>query len=123
MKQTVLQKIIAILGDNYKTTDSAVLESLLDQVITQASYISNRDIDLESQEDDNFKLLTPEIINATVIAYETRGVESVKSQSELGQSNTFVDYTEKLRNDIIKNGKRVIRWNNLPDLNPLIYIK
>ena len=109
MKQTVLQKIIAILGDNYKTTDSAVLESLLDQVITQASYISNRDIDLESQEDDNFKLLTPEIINATVIAYETRGVESVKSQSELGQSNTFVDYTEKLRNDIIKNGKRVIR--------------
>ena len=109
MKQEVLQKIIAILGDNYKTTDSAVLESLLDQVITQASYISNRDIDLESQEDDNFKLLTPEIINATVIAYETRGVESVKSQSELGQSNTFVDYTEKLRNDIIKNGKRVIR--------------
>ena len=109
MKQEVLQKIIAILGDNYKTTDSAVLESLLDQVITQASYISNRDIDLESQEDANFKLLTPEIINATVIAYETRGVESVKSQSELGQSNTFVDYTEKLRNDIIKNGKRVIR--------------
>lgn len=109
MKQEVLQKIIAILGDNYKATDSAVLESLLDQVITQASYISNRDIDLESQEDDNFKLLTPEIINATVIAYETRGVESVKSQSELGQSNTFVDYTEKLRNDIIKNGKRVIR--------------
>jgi len=109
MKQEVLQKIIAILGDNYKITDSAVLESLLDQVITQASYISNRDIDLESQEDDNFKLLTPEIINATVIAYETRGVESVKSQSELGQSNTFVDYTEKLRNDIIKNGKRVIR--------------
>ena len=109
MKQEVLQKIIAILGDNYQGSDSAVLESLLDQVITQASYISNRDIDLESQEDDNFKLLTPEIINATVIAYQTRGVESVKSQSELGQSNTFVDYTEKLRNDIIKNGKRVIR--------------
>ena len=109
MKQEVLQKIIAILGDNYQETDLSVLESLLDQVITQSSYISNRDIDLESQEDDNFKLLTPEIINATVIAYQTRGVESVKSQSELGQSNTFVDYTEKLRSDIIKNGKRVIR--------------
>lgn len=109
MKQEVLQKIIAILGDNYKANDSSVLESLLDQVITQASYISNRDIDLESQEDNNFKLLTPEIINATVIAYQNRGVESVKSQSELGESNTFVDYTEKLRTDIIKNGKRIVR--------------
>ena len=58
MKQEVLQKIIAILGDNYQASDSAVLESLLDQVITQASYISNRDIDLDAQEDDNFKLLT-----------------------------------------------------------------
>ena len=47
MKQEVLQKIITILGDNYQESDSAVLESLLDQVITQASYISNRDIDLE----------------------------------------------------------------------------
>lgn len=108
MKQEVLQKIITILGDNYQERDSAVLASLLDQVITQASYISNREIDLEAESDDNFKLLTPEIINATVIAYQTRGVESVKSQSELGQSNTFVDYTEKLRTDIIKNGKRVM---------------
>ena len=108
MKQEVLQKIITILGDNYQDNDLSVLESLLDQVIEQASYISNRDIDLESPKDDNFKLLTPEIINATVIAYQTRGVESLKSQTELGQSNTFVHYTEKLRTDIIKNGKRVV---------------
>lgn len=108
MKQTVLDEIIALLGDNYSTSDASVLSNILDQVILQASYISNRDIDLTAQEDENFKLLTPEIINATIIAYQTRGVESVKSQSELGQSNTFVDYTEKLRNDIIKNGKRVI---------------
>ena len=108
MKQEVLQKIIAILGDNYKTSDANVLADLLDSIILQASYISNREIDLNSNSDKNFELLSPEIINATVIAYETRGVESVKSQSELGQSNTFVDYTEKLRNDIIKNGKRVI---------------
>lgn len=108
MKQTVLDEIIALLGDNYSTSDASVLSNILDQVILQASYISNRDIDLNAQEDENFKLLTPEIINATIIAYQTRGVESVKSQSELGQSNTFVDYTEKLRNDIIKNGKRVI---------------
>lgn len=108
MKQTVLDEIIALLGDNYSTDDASVLSNILDQVILQASYISNREIDLTAQEDDNFKLLTPEIINATIIAYQTRGVESVKSQSELGQSNTFVDYTEKLRNDIIKNGKRVI---------------
>lgn len=108
MKQEVLQKIIARLGDNYKSTDQAVLINILDDVITQASYISNREIDLEAANDYNFSLLTPEIINATVIAYQTRGVESVVNQSELGQSNTFVDYTDKLRNDIIKNGKRVI---------------
>ena len=108
MKQTVLQQIIALLGDNYNSSDATVLTNILDEVIKQASYISNRELDLTAEKDSNFDILTPEIINATVIAYQTRGVESVTSQSELGQSNTFVDYTDKLRNDIIKNGKRVI---------------
>lgn len=108
MKQKVLEKIIALLGDNYQVKDKDVLTSLLELVIIQAEDISNREI-IDDEKDANFKLLTPEIINATIIAYQNRGVESVKSQSELGESNTFVDYTEKLRTDIIKNGKRIVR--------------
>lgn len=105
----VLGIIINRLGENYKSSDENVLKSILDEVIANASYISNREIDTSSEEEDeNLKILSPEIIVATIIAYENRGVESVKSKSELGESNTFVDYTEKLRNDIIKNGKRVI---------------
>lgn len=112
MKYTeVLQIIEDRLGDNYNDNDDEVLESILNEVINQASYISNRDITTTSNNDiadPNLLILSHEIINASIIAYQTRGVESVKSQSELGQSNTFVDYTEKLRNDIIKNGKRII---------------
>jgi len=115
MKYTdVLQIIKDRLGDNYIDSDENVLKSILDSIILQADYISNRDIntnskDLLVKEDTNLGILSPEIIDASVIAYQNRGVESVKSKSELGESNTFVDYTEKLRNDIIKNGKRVIR--------------
>lgn len=109
MKQKVLQTIIALLGDNYQEKDKPVLTSILELVVIQAEGISNREINIDDDNDSNFKLLSPEIINATVIAYQNRGVESVKSQSELGESNTFVDYTEKLRTDIIKNGKRIVR--------------
>lgn len=108
-KAKVLQMITNKLGDNFKEDDTSILEELLDMIIIQAENISNREIDLDKEKDENLKILSPEIIDATVIAYQTRGVEAVKSQSELGQSNTFVDYTEKLRNDIIKNGKRVVR--------------
>ena len=109
----LLQVVINRLGANYKTDDENVLKSILDEVIANASYISNRDIKVSSTNeptvvDDNLKLLSPEISLASVIAYLNRGVESLKSQSELGESNSFVDYADKLRDDIIKNGKRVI---------------
>lgn len=117
MKYTdVLQIIINRLGDNYQDSDQDVLKSILDEVILNADNISNRTINTSSTnddastiEDENLKILSPEIIVATIIAYQNRGVESVKSKSELGESNTFVDYTEKLRNDIIKNGKRIMK--------------
>ena len=120
MKYTdVLQIIISRLGDNYQDSDQDVLKSIWDEVILNADNISNRTINTSSTnddastiEDENLKILSPEIIVATIIAYQNRGVESVKSKSELGESNTFVDYTEKLRNDIIKNGKRILKWVN-----------
>lgn len=103
----VLQLVITKLGDNYKTTDSDVLNNILTEKINQASFFSNREINIE-ESDDNLKLLSPEIVEATIIGYQERGVEYTKSQSELGMSNTFIDVNELLRNNIIKNGKRVI---------------
>lgn len=110
----VLQMTIANLGANYRSEDADVLKNILHGVINSASFISNRDIELyepdgtTEKEDDNLYVLCFEIVTAATSAYLDRGVENVKSQNELGQSNTFVDFQEKLRNDIIKNGKRII---------------
>ena len=103
----VLQIIISKLGENYRSEDVEVLGNLLKEKINQASYISNREIDL-TKSDDNLKLLSPEIVEATIIGYQERGTEYTKSQSELGVSNTFIDVDELLRDRIIKNGKRVM---------------
>lgn len=103
----ILQNIISRLGVNYNSDDSSVLEQILKEKINLASNISNREINIES-EDSNLLLLSPEIIQATIIGYQERGVEYTRSQSELGQSNSFIDVDETLRNNIIKNGKRVI---------------
>lgn len=111
----VLQMTIANLGANYKPEDQDVLTYILKGIITSASYISNRDIELYAEDgtteidSDNLYQLCFEIMTAATSAYLDRGVENVKSQNELGQSNTFVDFQEKLRNDIIKNGKRIIK--------------
>ncbi len=107
----ILQKIISRLGSNYEQENLNVLKDLLEEKINLASHISNREIDVspESEEkDENLEILSPEIIQATIIGYQERGVESTHSQSELGQSNTFIDVDETLRTNIIKNGKRVI---------------
>lgn len=103
----ILQLIIDRLGVNYDSSDSSVLEQILKEKINLASHISNREINLNT-EDSNLLLLSPEIIQATIIGYQERGVEYTRSQSELGQSNSFIDVDETLRNNIIKNGKRVI---------------
>ena len=108
----ILQLIIRRLGDNYISTNSEVLEDLLKEKIALASNISNREITLYQDnieiEDKNLSILSPEIIEATIIGYQERGVEYTRSQSEVGQSNSFIDVDENLRNNIIKNGKRVI---------------
>ena len=103
----ILQLIISKLGENYRSEDIEVLNNILKEKISQASFISNREIDI-TKKDDNLMLLSPEIIEATIISYDLRGSEYSKSQSELGVSNTFIDVNETLRNNIIKNGKRVM---------------
>ena len=102
-KDDVFNIITKRLGDNYNTSDSDVLNDILDEIINKAFIISNRE-----NNSDNFEYLSPEIIEASIILYQRRGTEFSKSQSELGQSNTFIDVDEYLRTNIIKNGKRVI---------------
>lgn len=106
----ILQLIKTRLGDNYISTDESVLKDILNDKITQASYISNREIVYETPTEinKNLHILSPEIISATIISYQQRGVEYTKSQSELGTSNSFIDVDELLRTNIIKHGKRVI---------------
>lgn len=100
----MLNEIIRDLGDNYNDTDKKVLEDILDEATTNALFISNRVRNLE-----NIKLLSSEIKKYVKAVYLQRGTEDVKSQSQSGLSSTYQDAYEKMRKDIISNGKRIIK--------------
>ena len=95
-----INKIIDDLGANFRE-DEDVLEEILEEVSSIASDISNRDSDDEK--------LFPYIKKATKAMYLTRGAEGLKSKSESGVSDSFEDIIEVLRNDIIKNGLRMLK--------------
>lgn len=91
------------LGPIFKAEDEKVLESISDTVIDEALDCSHRE-----DTEENLKILKAIIVEAIVIAYQNRGSEGTKSQSELGQSNSFVDWMEYLETNIIRKGKRLI---------------
>ena len=95
-----IDKIIADLSSNYKD-DEEVLNEIFEEVSSIASDISNR------QKDDT--KLFPYIKKATKAIYLCRGAEGLQSNSESGETNSFEDIMEKLRNDIIKSGLRRIK--------------
>ena len=98
----MLNEIINELGDNYNSTDESVLKAILEEVTANALTISNR---VENAENKIF--LKREIINCVKGLYLQRGAEGLNSLSERGTSSSFNDCYDKLRNDIIKNGKRI----------------
>ena len=100
----MLNEIIAELGDNYNTSDSAVLEQIIDDTTSNALFISNR-----SNTVLNVDLLKPEIKQSVISQYLRRGTEDTTSLNESGKSSSFVNYIEQLENNIIKNGKRVVK--------------
>lgn len=100
--QTTLNEIIRDLSDNFRN-DTDVLESILRNMIADALFISNR-----KDTDENKKILASEIKTATKSLYLLRGTEGNKSLSEMGTSTSFDDVMDKLRKDIVKNGKRVV---------------
>ena len=93
----MVKEIIDDLAENYRN-DENVLRRLIDDVTAEALFISHRD---KSQAD----LLKFEIKNCVKSIYLQRGSEDSTSKSE---SATYVDAIQKMRNDIIKNGKRIM---------------
>jgi len=98
----MLNEIINELGDNYNSSDESVLKDILDEVTANALTISNR-----ANNTSNKLLLKQEIKACVKGIYLQRGGEGLNSLSERGTTSNFNDCYEKLRNDIIRNGKRV----------------
>lgn len=97
-------EIIADLGENYNSSDEAVLETILNEVTADALSISNR-----SNTEVNKILLKSEIKKCVKTIYLQRGSEDVKSLSTSGLSSSYVDAYNELRDNIIKNGKRKVK--------------
>ena len=95
----MLNEIIADLGNNYRAEDNAVLGNILSDITSQALSISNR---------KTTDVLEFEIKEAVKTIYLQRGTEDVSSLNESGRSSTYRNAIEKLRTDIVSNGKRVI---------------
>ena len=96
-----LDKVVADLGSNYKKEDREVLKEAIDEVSNIASDISNR-------KSTDIKLF-PYVKKAVIAMYLSRGAEGLKSRSEGSISSSFGDVIDTLRNDIIKNGLRVMK--------------
>lgn len=99
----MLDEIIAELGENYNVDDRAVLESIIDETTSNALFISNRNNTVYNRD-----LLKPEIKQSVISQYLRRGAEDVASLSQAGLSSSYVDYMDQLRQNIVKNGKRLI---------------
>ena len=102
-RESLIEKAKEKLGPVYKESDAQVFKNIGDTVITEAIICANR-----SETPENLQILQAIIVESIVIAYENRGVEGVKSQSELGQSNSYVDWMEYLETNIIRKGKRLV---------------
>lgn len=97
----MINEIISELGDNYNSDDESVLNNILEEVTANALTISNYEYNIK-----NIEYLKQEIKSCVRGIYLQRGSEGLKSLNQSGTNSSFNDCMEKLRNDIIKNGKR-----------------
>lgn len=98
IKRKILDNVTRNLANNYRD-DVDTLREIIDNVSCMALSISNR---------KSLFTLEPEISQCVIAEYLRRGAEGSSSISEGGHSISFEDNIEKMRNNIIKNGKRVI---------------
>ena len=96
----MLEAIIRQLGDNYDSTDNHVLIDLIDEVTYSALSYTNRTV--TDNDIDN-------AIKRCVIAkYLQRGGEGTTSTNELGKSASFYDPLERMKKELLDEGKRKI---------------
>lgn len=105
MKDKILEEIKKDLASNYRNDDD-VLNVLLDDVINDALFMSNRRFlkDKEKQ----IEILSSNIKKATKSIYLQRGTEDVKSSSFNGENNIYQDAIENMNRDIIRECKRIL---------------
>lgn len=97
----MIDEIISELGDNYNSDDESVLNNILEEVTANALTISNLSNNIQNQD-----YLKQEIKSCVKGIYLQRGSEGLNNLSQSGINSSFNDCMDKLRNDIIKNGKR-----------------
>ena len=97
----MINEIINELGDNYNSDDASVLNDILEEVIANALTISNCENSAK-----NIDFLKQEINTCVKGIYLQRGSEGLEKLSQSGINSSFNDCMDKLRNDIIRNGKR-----------------
>lgn len=97
----MINEIISELGDNYNSDDESVLNNILEEVTANALTISNLSNNIQNQE-----YLKQEIKSCVKGIYLQRGSDGLKSLNQSGTNSSFNDCIEKLRNDIVRNGKR-----------------
>lgn len=95
----MLEEIKSELGAYYSDEDSKVLENILDEVSANALSLSNQETTYD---------LVLEIKQCVKSIYLRRGTEHDNSLSANGESSTYTDPYQELRDNIVKNGKRRI---------------
>lgn len=94
----MLEEIKNELGAYYSNEDAELLQDILKEVTSDALFYSNNDI----------SNLNTEIKECVKSMYLRRGTEHNSSLNANGESVSFIDPMEELRNNITKNGKRRI---------------
>lgn len=92
------------LGPIFKEGDDEVLTNLVNIVMTEALNVGNRMYETNT----NLLEFQAMIVQASVIAYQNRGVEGQTRQGELGQENHFIDWHQYLRDEVVRHGKRYV---------------
>lgn len=96
----MLETIIRQLGDNYDRTDNHVLIDLIDEVTYSALSYTNR-----TKTDD---VIDNAIKRCVIAKYLQRGGEGTTSTSELGKNASFYDPIERMKQELLNEGKRKI---------------
>lgn len=111
-KNELLTSIVNDLGANYYSDDANILSAILDEIVDEALFISNRSklVDEEDTETLNKQLtvLSANIRKCVKSIYLQRGSEDVKSQTLSGLNSTYENAIETLEADIVKSGKRIL---------------